>query len=87
MADSDGEIPVLSGQLQWIADRSVKPTSFYVYATNIAIDGGRDQPVDYKVGDWLEMEDARAARARVRAVDHPSKGSAVLVEYERLKKR
>jgi hypothetical protein len=83
MPDSDGELSGFVGRLNWKADRDTKPFSYYVYATNIAIEGGRDQPVDYKVGNWLGMEDVQGTKLRVRAVDHPECGDAVLVEYER----
>lgn len=52
---STGYIPILSGRLNPILDTSNR---MYLYADNIAIDGGKNQPVTFKIDVPLELEDA-----------------------------
>ena len=52
---STGYIPGLSGRLNPILDTS---NSTYLYADNIAINGGVNQPGTFKLNDPVELEDA-----------------------------
>ena len=77
--DESGAVPGLEGDLQFHQDG----TKYYVYATNVAINGGGEQPVDYRLQDWISFEDVHGRRFRVRVVGHA--GRTVALEYERLK--
>lgn len=50
-----GYIPGLKGRLNPILDSSNRT---YLYADNIAIDGGKGQPVGFNVNVPFELEDA-----------------------------
>ena len=52
---STGYIPELSGRLNPILDTSNR---MYLYAANIAVDGGKTQPVTFEVNIPIELEDA-----------------------------
>ena len=52
---STGHIPSLSGRLNPILDTSNRT---YLYANNIAIDGGKQQPVNFKINEPMKLEDA-----------------------------
>jgi hypothetical protein len=52
---STGHIPGLSGRLNPILDRSNRT---YLYADNIAIDGGVNQPGTFRINEPFELEDA-----------------------------
>lgn len=51
---STGYIPGLNGQLAPIYDTLHR---MYLYANNIAINGGRNQPVDFELNNIIEVED------------------------------
>lgn len=53
--DSTGHIPGLKGRLNPILDTSKRT---YLYADNIAIDGGKGQPAQFKLNVPFELEDA-----------------------------
>ena len=75
-AQSTGHIPGLSGRLQPIRDPSDRT---YLYADNIAIDEGRQQPVPFRLGKPLRLTDAKGAELSVTIVDII--GRAALIEY------
>lgn len=77
--DGTGCIPGLSGRLNPIRD-SLDRT--YLYAANIAINGGQPQPVYFMPGDEIALTDANGEQALIRIIDVV--GSASLVEYRRL---
>lgn len=52
---STGYIPGLKGRLNPIRDTLART---YLYADNIAIDGGKSQPVSFAINEPLELEDA-----------------------------
>jgi hypothetical protein len=52
---STGHIPGIAGRLNPILDTSNRT---YLYADNIAINGGAAQPVTFKVNEPIELEDA-----------------------------
>lgn len=79
--DESGFVQGLAGRVDFMSDDS----GAYVYGDNIAIEGGKAQPVDIRVGKWVSMEDADSHVFRLRAVWFPKPSAAVLVEYERVK--
>ena len=52
----------------------------YIYAKNIAIDHGESQPVHFKLGQDLHLEDSDGCKQTVRVLDIV--GSSALLEYE-----
>lgn len=52
---STGYIPGLKGRLNPISDTADRK---YLYADNIAIDGGKRQPATFAINDTIELEDA-----------------------------
>ena len=75
-SDGTGCIPGLSGRLNPIRD-SLDRT--YLYASNIAINGGQQQPVHFVPGDEMALTDANGQQAAIRILDIV--GRAALVEY------
>jgi len=71
-----GYIPGLSGRLNPIRDRLDRT---YLYASNIAINGGKPQAVHFILGEELHLTDAHGREAFVRIVEIA--GQSVLVEY------
>ena len=74
--DAIGEIPGLAGRLNPVRDERDRT---YLYASNIAINQGQPQPVDFLLGESLRLTDAdgRERLARILAVV----GRASLIEY------
>ena len=76
-AESTGHIPGLSGRLNPIVDTSYRT---YLYASNIAINGGQQQPVSFVPGDEeMHLMDANGASLSVRVVAIVGRSS--LLEY------
>lgn len=75
-AEATGYIPTLAGRLNPIRDMHDRT---YLYAANIAIDNGRQQPVHFVLGEALRVTDAEGREALVRIVDIV--GRSALVEY------
>lgn len=50
-----------------------------LYADNIAINGGLQQPVDFSLGEELHLADADGKETRIQIVD--MRGQAALVQY------
>jgi hypothetical protein len=73
-----GYIPGLKGRLNPILD-SINKT--YLYADNIAIDGGKGQPATFKVNVPIELEDADG-RVVYATVKHIA-GNISLLQYTR----
>ncbi len=71
-----GNIPGLRGRLNPIRDTSDRT---YLYADNIAIDEGRQQPVSFRLGKSLRLTDAFGIEMTVSIVD--ILGRSALVEY------
>ena len=59
---STGHIPGLNGRLNPILDTSNRT---YLYADNIAINGGQAQPTTFVVNEPFELEDAQGSRFEV----------------------
>ena len=71
-----GYIPGLEGRLNPILDTSNRT---YIYADNIAIDGGKNQPATFKVGDPFELEDNNGMIMQVRVLH--IQGQTSLLQY------
>ena len=78
-AQSTGHLPGLTGQLNPILDTSNRT---YLYADNIAIDEGRQQPVTFRLGKPLQLTDAYGTEFMVTIVDILGRSS--LLEYRPL---
>ena len=75
-AQSTGHLPGLSGRLNPIPGTSDRT---YLYADNIAIKEGLQQPVPFRLGKALRLTDAYGAELAVTIVDIV--GSSALLEY------
>ena len=75
-AQRTGHLPGLRGRLNPIRDTSDRT---YLYADNIAIDEGRQQPVSFRPGKPLRLTDAHGAELSVTIVDII--GQSALIEY------
>lgn len=75
-AEATGTLPGLKGRLNPIRDAQDRT---YLYASNIAINGGKLQPVHFVPGEELRLTDAdgREFLVRIAAVE----GRSALVEY------
>ena len=74
--EATGYLPGLSGRLNPIRDTLDRT---YLYASNIAINGGKPQPVHLMPGEDLRLTDANGSELMVRIV--AIVGRAALVEY------
>ena len=74
--EATGTLPGLTGRLNPIRDTHDRT---YLYASNIAIDEGRQQPVHFVPGEEMRLTDADGLEMRVRIVDIV--GRSALVEY------
>ncbi|MDE0407671.1 MAG: putative DNA binding domain-containing protein [Alphaproteobacteria bacterium] len=74
--EATGCLPGLKGRLNPIRDVYDRT---YLYASNIAIDEGKQQPVHFIPGEELHLTDAEGTELRVRIVDIV--GRSALVEY------
>ena len=74
--DATGTIPGINGRLNPIRDPHDRT---YLYASNVAIDQGRPQPVHFIPGEPLRLTDADGNEAQVRIV--AIVGRSALVEY------
>lgn len=75
---STGHIPGLAGRLNPILDATGRT---YLYADNIAVDGGKPQPATFAVGVPIELEDANGNI--VFAVVKHIQGRVALLQYTR----
>ncbi len=73
---SSGHLPGLRGRLNPIRDTSDRT---YLYADNIAIDGGRQQPVHFRIGKPMRLTDASGFELSVTIVDIIGRSS--LLDY------
>ena len=74
--EATGTLPGLTGRLNPMRDTHDRT---YLYASNIAIDEGRQQPVHFVPGEEIRLTDAAGLEMRVRIVDIV--GRSALVEY------
>ena len=78
-AESTGYLTVVKGRLNPIRDTHDRT---YLYASNIAINQGKQQPVHFALGEDLRLTDADGLEAIVRIVDVV--GRSALLEYRPL---
>ena len=74
--EGTGHIPGFSGRLNPILDTSFRT---YLYASNIAISGGRQQPVSFAPGEELRLTDANGRELLVRIAAITGRSS--ILEY------
>ena len=74
--EATGHLPGLTGRLNPIRDTHDRT---YLYASNIAINEGKQQPVQFIPGEELQLTDAEGTGLRVRIFDII--GRSALVEY------
>ena len=74
--EATGHLPGLSGRLNPIRDTLDRT---YLYASNIAINGGKQQPVSFIPGEDLRLTDADGRELMVHII--AIIGSSALVEY------
>ena len=72
-----GNLPSLSGRLNPILDNLDR---MYLYATNVAIDEGKQQPVQFKLNQPLRLTDINGSEWLVRFIEMV--GNSALLEYE-----
>ena len=72
-----GHLPNLIGRLNPILDNLDR---MYLYATNIAIDEGKQQPVRFKLNEPLRLTDINGSEWSVRFIEMI--GKSALLEYE-----
>ena len=75
-AESTGYLPVVNGRLNPIRDSHERA---YLYASNIAINQGKQQPVHFALGEDLRLTDAEGRESMIRVVDVV--GRSALLEY------
>ena len=76
---STGYIPGFDGRLNPILDTSDRT---YLYANNIAIDGGKNQPVTFEIGKQIRLEDRNGVTMAV--VFLRIKGDSSLLQYKKI---
>ena len=76
-AEDTGQLPGLTGRLNPILDDLDR---MYLYATNVAIDEGKQQPVPFKLNQPLRLTDVNGFEWIVRVIDMI--GKSALLEYE-----
>ncbi len=75
--EQTGHLPNLTGRLNPILDNRDR---MYLYATNIAIDEGKQQPVHFKLNQSLRLTDVNGFEWIVRFIEMI--GTTALLEYE-----
>lgn len=75
---STGHIPGLEGRLNPILDTEFRK---YLYADNIAIDGGKQQPAHFEIDSPLELEDSNGIVMQIRVLQ--IQGRTSLIQYAR----
>ena len=79
-SEATGTLPGLKGRLNPIRDTHDRT---YLYASNIAINQGSPQPVNFMLGEELRLTDAYGGEKRIRIIE--ILGRSVLVEYRSCK--
>ena len=74
--ETTGQIPGVAGRLKPVRDTHDRT---YLYASNIAINQGRQQPVHFLLGEELRLTDGNGQEMFVRIVDIV--GRSALLEY------
>ena len=76
--EQSGHLPGLTGRLNPILDNLDR---MYLYATNTAIDEGKQQPVQFKLNQPLRLTDVNGVEWVVRFIEMI--GKSALLDYER----
>ncbi len=76
-AEGIGYLPVVKGRLNPIRDTHDRT---YLYASNIAIDQGKQQPVSFSFAERLRLTDADGQEATIRILE--VMGRSALLEYQ-----
>ena len=76
--EGTGYLPNLTGRLNPILDNLDR---MYLYTANVAIDGGKQQPVRFKLNQPLRLTDVNGIEWIVRFIEMI--GNSALLEYER----
>ena len=76
LREATGHIPGLSGRLNPIRDTLDRT---YLYASNIAINQGRQQPIHFTLGEELRLTDAEGREVMLCAENIA--GRSALLEY------
>ncbi len=74
--DAVGSVPGLAGWINPIRDPLDRS---YLYTFDVAVNGGKPQPVEFSLGEDLRLTDANGAERSVRIVE--IRGRSALVEY------
>ena len=74
--DSTGYIKGLKGRLNPILDTSDRN---YIYADNIAVNGGQQQPVNFEIGKPLNLEDSEGSTMQITI--RFAQGNTFLIEF------
>ncbi|WP_419847659.1 ATP-binding protein [Candidatus Poriferisocius sp.] len=77
VAGDAGHLPILSGRLNPILDSLDRS---YLYADNISINQGLQQPVNFRLNEDLHLTDADGREAVVRVIDIV--GQSTLLQYQ-----
>ncbi|MYD04973.1 MAG: transcriptional regulator [Acidimicrobiia bacterium] len=75
--EGTGHLPGLAGRLNPILDTLERT---YLYTANVAVDEGKSQPVNFKLGQVLMLTDVNGVSLRVRFIEMLGKSS--LLEYQ-----
>ena len=78
--DGVGQIPGLLGRLNPIRDTLDRT---YLYASNIAINQGQQQPVHFRLGEELRLTDSNGTEMLIRILE--IRGSSSLIEFRPIK--
>ena len=79
----EAQLRVAADKLRGNMEPSAGVNRTYLYADNIAIDEGRQQPVPFRPGKPMRMTDAHGAELSVTIVD--ILGRSALIEYQPFK--
>jgi len=85
LLESTGSLPGVQGSINPIRDTYGRT---YLYAPNIAVNGGQPQPVDLRLGEDLHLTDADGRELLLRIVDiveRDASGSSTLLEYRSMR--
>ena len=77
-----GSVPGLAGWINPIRDPLDRT---YLYTFNLAVNGGKTQPIEFNLGDDLHVADANGKERSLRIVE--IQGRSALVEYSRVKRK
>lgn len=77
--NSTGYIPGLDGRLNPILDTGNR---MYLYANNISIENGKNQPADFRLNEPFQIEDSKGKRFELKII--AIKATSSLIQFTRL---